>query len=863
MALDLGQLVARITADDSAFRRTIRGVHRSLQQVGRAAAFMALAGAASSLAAAVAPAAAGIASLGISLGAAIAPATGLAVALPAIAASAVVALQALKLAFTGVGDAIGKAVSGDLDKFEEELEKLSPAARAVTRELGTALLGLRTTVQDAFFKPLVKESQGLGRLLRGPIQSGMSGVSGSLGGLTARVAVFVRQADSLRFLNNLFGQTRKAIDNASGGVLPLLTGLRDIANLGLGQMPRLGSAIGRMATSMGEWLQKIVASGQAARWFERAVATVTTLGRIFRNVGSTIASVFRAGSIGSRDMLGSIERLTARMAEWAKSARGQSRMAAMFARGRMAADKLGQVVKNLGITLANVFKQAGAGSGDLLGSLVILSQKLATWSGSAEGQQQLASLFSLLNQTAGQLAVVLPILGGALTTIATIIGAMPPGMQGMVTQFLAWSIVLGLITSKIGPLLTGIGLLGKGLFKLGQAVNDPSSRLRRFASQAGSAFSSVGRGAGRAAAAVGRGAAQAASAAGRLAAAGARAAVTAAAAAGRAALSFLAAAGRMAVSAAMTAARVVASGALMAGQMAVQAARVVAGWALMGLQSMIHAARMAAAWLIAMGPVGWIVAAAIAAVALIIANWDKVAKFFTKTLPKWIKQGATWLMNTIKWLAKVGFLGPVGLIIAHWDKIKNFFTKTLPDTVSSGAKKVASFVGSLPGRIKSALGNMGSLLVNAGKDLLRGLWNGIVSMASWLQRSLVNLVRRIVPGPVARILGIASPSKVFAGFGANLAEGLALGMNRNQGLVEAAAGALAGAASAGGSAGAVARPAPVGAAAAQGGALRIDNRLLVDSRGAGLDRVIVELIRRAVSTQGGGKASYLGIRTVG
>jgi hypothetical protein len=848
VALNLGQLVATITADDSRFRRTMRGVQRSLQQVGRAAAFTALAGAAATLTTAIAPAAAGIASLGISLGAAIAPAAGLAVALPAIAASAVVALQALKLAFTGVGDAIGKAVSGELDKFEEELAKLSPAARAVTRELGTALLGLRTTVQEAFFKPLAKESAGLGKLLRGPIQSGMSGVSSSMGGLAARVAVFAREARSIAFLNNLFGRTRQAIDNAGRGVPSLLAGLRDIANLGLGQMPRLGSAIGRMATAMGEWLQKIVASGQAARWFERAVETVTRLGRILRNVGSTLRQVFRAGSIGASGMLVSLEALTARMATWAKSSTGQQKLEAFFIRGRLVVNQLTTVVRNLGRGLAGVFRQAGTGAGDLLGSLVLLSERFANWANSAQGQQQLANLFRLLNQTAQQLTMVLPILGGALGLIASIIGSMPPGMQGVVTNFLAWSIVIGLITSRIGPLLTGIGLLGKGLFKLGSAVANPTSRLRQFASRMGSMFASVGRGIGRAAAAVGRGAAQAGAAAGRLAMAGARAAATAAASAGRAAASFAIAAGRMAASAAMTAARVIGSGLLMTGQMALAAGRVVASWTMMAARAVISAAIMAAQWLIAFWPVALVVAAAGAAVFLIIKYWDKIVAFFTKTLPRWLKIGFDFIVKLIKNAAKFGFLGPIGLIISHWDKISKFFTKTLPSAVSTGLKNVINWLARLPSRVLGALGNMGSLLVNAGKSLLYGLWNGIVSVASWLQRSLVNLVKRIVPGPVARILGIASPSKVFAGFGANLAEGLALGMDKNQGLVEAAAGALAGAASVGGSTVATSRPAPVGASAARGpnGNVKVTVDLL------GGDRDLRERIRKMVTTEGRG-----------
>ncbi len=62
----------------------------------------------------------------------------------------------------------------------------------------------------------------------------------------------------------------------------------------------------------------------------------------------------------------------------------------------------------------------------------------------------------------------------------------------------------------------------------------------------------------------------------------------------------------------------------------IQAGLIIGGWVLMGVQSLIHGARMAAAWVLAMGPVGWVIAAVVGLVALIILNWDKVSSW-TKT----------------------------------------------------------------------------------------------------------------------------------------------------------------------------------------------------------------------------------------
>ncbi|TDU27105.1 peptidoglycan DD-metalloendopeptidase family protein [Arthrobacter sp. JUb115] len=65
--------------------------------------------------------------------------------------------------------------------------------------------------------------------------------------------------------------------------------------------------------------------------------------------------------------------------------------------------------------------------------------------------------------------------------------------------------------------------------------------------------------------------------------------------------------------------------------MGIQSAKVVAKWVLMGTQSLLQAGRMAAAWLIAMGPIGWAIAAVVGIAAIVIANWSKIKKWTIDT----------------------------------------------------------------------------------------------------------------------------------------------------------------------------------------------------------------------------------------
>jgi TP901 family phage tail tape measure protein len=94
-----------------------------------------------------------------------------------------------------------------------------------------------------------------------------------------------------------------------------------------------------------------------------------------------------------------------------------------------------------------------------------------------------------------------------------------------------------------------------------------------------------------------------------------------------------------------------------------------------------------------------------------------------------------------------------GLIIKHWDSIK------------SGTMRVAgsmlAYVRGLPGQIVGFFGNFGSMLYNKGQDLIRGLWNGIKSMGAWLRSTLMGWAADMIPGPIAKALGIHSPSRLM------------------------------------------------------------------------------------------------------
>jgi len=170
-----------------------------------------------------------------------------------------------------------------------------------------------------------------------------------------------------------------------------------------------------------------------------------------------------------------------------------------------------------------------------------------------------------------------------------------------------------------------------------------------------------------------------------------------------------------------------AAAATAAAQMAAVAARMVAQWVMMAAGAMARAAVMAAAWVVAMGPIGWVTAAVVGLVVLIIANWDRV-KAFTQAAWTAVSNFVRNAWNNI--VSAVTSFGQraVSFVQNAWERAKAITSAAwtaLVTTISTAIARAISWVAGIPGRVMSALGNIGSLLIGSGRALVDGFLNGI------------------------------------------------------------------------------------------------------------------------------------------
>jgi phage-related protein len=135
-------------------------------------------------------------------------------------------------------------------------------------------------------------------------------------------------------------------------------------------------------------------------------------------------------------------------------------------------------------------------------------------------------------------------------------------------------------------------------------------------------------------------------------------------------------------------------------------------------------------------------------------------------LPEIIKSITTTLSNNYPKIIRSGF----DLLI----KLADGILSAIPDLVSVLPQVVAAILSGFSSAISGVF--------EIGKNIVMGLWDGIKSMGSWIAEKIGDFFGGIVDG-AKDLLGIHSPSRVFADIGKNMALGLGNGWEDSFGRV--------------------------------------------------------------------------------
>lgn len=150
-----------------------------------------------------------------------------------------------------------------------------------------------------------------------------------------------------------------------------------------------------------------------------------------------------------------------------------------------------------------------------------------------------------------------------------------------------------------------------------------------------------------------------------------------------------------------------------------------------------------------------------ASIAIIIA----LAEGLINSMPKLIEKAPTIISNLVTAIVN----NAPKLLVAAVEVIKKLAVGIIENLPQIGQTAVE-----IIGTLFNGIMNLGSNLWDIGANIVSGIWNGIVDNFDFFYKNVKGFFVGIING-VKNILGIHSPSRVFAGIGENMALGLGEG----------------------------------------------------------------------------------------
>lgn len=400
------------------------------------------------------------------LGAAVPLAAGLAAAVGQIAPAAglaatgmfamLLATQTLKLGMVGVGDAVKAAFdTSDPEAFAEALKKLAPNARAFVMEikkLAPEFKKIQQDVQQRMFAGLDKVFKNAADATLPHLRKGLRDTADALNLMGKGVGnAAVRMGK-----NGTLGQ---AVDGATAGLknlsrIPgqLTVGLTQVAAAAAPAFARLTAGAGTAMDKIADKVSKAFESGRMQEAIEQAITLIGQLANVAGNVFSIIGSIFSAAQSSGGGFIGTLQQITAALAEAFASPAVQSGLKAIFQTMATVASTvapllisalqgIAPVFTALGPPIQTVVKALGAALGPIIKALGPVLEAAA---------KAVGALLTALSP-------LLPVIG---QLVAALLPALAPLFDALNRVFVALAPVISQIATTLGatlaPILAGL-----------------------------------------------------------------------------------------------------------------------------------------------------------------------------------------------------------------------------------------------------------------------------------------------------------------------------------------------------------------------------------------------------------------------
>lgn len=405
---------------------------------------------------------------------------------PAAAAgvTAFVAMKAaaltLKLGLTGVEDALTAVFDPDADpaKVEEALKGLSANARAFVlqlQDMKPAFDSLRLDVQDTLFQGLDKTMKGVGTATLPVLRTAALDFASTFNAMAKNTGTAAQDLAESGTLGKALGSGASAFAKLERIPAQVLTAIGNLSAGGGPLLNRLADRIAEVADNLTGKLSRAAESGALQTAIDNAGKALAQLGRVAQNVGTFLSNVFSAASVSGGGLFGTLEQITAALADISATSEFQETLGSLIDLGQTLGGEifpllgaafaaLAPVVQILAPALQELVRLLGDELGTLIPELAPVLQQVAV-----NATELLSALQPLITSGFQVLVAIMPAfldlmqsVNTLITEAAPLIQQLAPLLAALLTgAFIILAETMSLVITTVGNLIGWISSLIK------------------------------------------------------------------------------------------------------------------------------------------------------------------------------------------------------------------------------------------------------------------------------------------------------------------------------------------------------------------------------------------------------------------
>lgn len=321
---------------------------------------------------------------GVSAAGALAPAiVALSATIPAAIFTTVGAISVLMLATKGLGDALKTAFDPKkAAQFEEAMKKLAPAARAFVMEIKNLAPAFRKLQQDVQQTFFVQLQGVLTRVSTKLLPVLRSGLHSLSADLGQMGASLLNAFGSSRTdIAAIFYSAHAALKPFIPAVGALTSALLTLGGAAGPLFASLSGSFAGMLVQFNEFIQRVAASGELTAFLEDMLTVLQQFGSILGSIVGLFMSIIEAAGAAGGDTLGVLASLVAMLDVFFSSAEGQEALIGIFTLLNTVLASVMAVMGPLLPVLGELIAELSGGLTDALKTITPLLEDAAKWLG--------------------------------------------------------------------------------------------------------------------------------------------------------------------------------------------------------------------------------------------------------------------------------------------------------------------------------------------------------------------------------------------------------------------------------------------------------------------------------------------------